>query len=190
MVSSGSVSRLVLGAFIGVYALILASIFSWNIFPACFREGSGLTLFKIATEYIICLIVLLAIILLYKIRDSLDTKVYYFMIASMSLTILAELFFTFYTEVYALPNLIGHYFKIMSFFFIYSSLIHSGLTRPFSLLFKELYQEKEALQESERRHRLLFENAANGVALHEMVLNEQGEPIDYVLSDINPDLFP
>ncbi|MEF8942519.1 MAG: MASE3 domain-containing protein [Desulfohalobiaceae bacterium] len=179
-------SDVVMGAFIGVYALILASIFSWNIFPACFREGSGLTVFKIATEYIICLIVLIAIILLYKIRELLDSKVYYYMTASMSLTILAELFFTFYTEVYALPNLIGHYFKIMSFFFIYSSLIHSGLTRPYSLLFKELYQEKEALQESERRHRLLFENAANGVALQEIVLNEQGEPIDYVLSDINP----
>lgn len=179
-------SDVILGTFIAVFAFLLLSIFSWKIFPACFIEDSGLTVFKIAAEYTICFIVLIAVFLLYKKRNLLDTRVYYYMIASMSLTILAELFFTFYTEVYALPNLIGHYFKIMSFFFIYSSLIHSGLTRPYSLLFKELYQEKEALQESERRHRLLFENAANGVALHEIVLNEQGEPIDYVFLAINP----
>jgi PAS domain S-box-containing protein len=179
-------SDVILGSFIAVFAFLLLSIFSWKIFPTCFVAGSGLTVFKIAAEYAICFIVLIAIYLLYKTRNSIDTKVYYYMTASMSLTILAELFFTFYTEVYALPNMIGHYFKIMSFFFIYSSLIHSGLTRPYSILFKELYQEKEALQESERRHRLLFENAANGVALHEIVLNEQGEPIDYVFSEINP----
>ena len=179
-------SDVILGSFIAVFALLLAAIFSWNIFPTCFEEGYGLTYFKLITEYAICIVVLTAMCLLYTKRDSLDTKVYYYMITSMALTILAELFFTFYKEVYALPNLVGHYFKVMSFFFIYSSLIHFGLTRPYSLLFKELYQEKEALQESERRHRLLFENAANGVALHEIDLNEQDEPIDYVFSHINP----
>mgnify|MGYP002338701207 CR=1 FL=1 len=179
-------SDVILGSFVAVFGFLLLSIFSWNIFPTCFIAGSGLTAFKLITEYAICIVVLTAIYLLYNIRYALDTKVYYYMIAAMALTVLAELFFTFYTEVYALPNLIGHCFKIMSFFFIYSSLLHSGLTRPYSILFKELYQEKEALQESERRHRLLFENAANGVALQEIVLNEQEEPIDYVFSEINP----
>jgi PAS domain S-box-containing protein len=179
-------SDVILGSFVAVFAFILLSIFSWEIFPVCFVPDSGLTSFKIYSEYAICLIVLFAIYLLYHKRKELDAKVYYYMIASMALTILAELFFASYTRVYAISNLIGHYFKIMSFFFVYSSLIHSGLTRPYSLLFKELYQEKEALQESERRHRLLFENAANGVALHEIVVDEQGEPVDYIFSDINP----
>ncbi|MFO7877120.1 MAG: MASE3 domain-containing protein [Desulfovermiculus sp.] len=144
-------SDILLGSLIAVVALLLAAIFSWDIFPACFIEGSGLTPFKVTAEYTICLIVLIAIFLLYKKRNYLDIRVYYYMVASMSLTIAAELFFTFYTELYGVSNLIGHYFKILSFFFIYTSLIRSGLTRPYSLLFKELHEEKDALQETKKQ---------------------------------------
>ncbi|MGM0540716.1 MAG: MASE3 domain-containing protein [Thermodesulfobacteriota bacterium] len=143
-------SDILLGSLIAVAALLLAAIFSWDIFPSCFIEGSGLTPFKVTAEYTICLIVLIAIFLLYKKRNYLDIRVYYYMVASMSLTIAAELFFTFYTELYGVSNLIGHYFKILSFFFIYTSLIRSGLTRPYSLLFKELHEEKDALQEAKK----------------------------------------
>jgi len=42
------------------------------------------------------------------------------------------------------------------------------------------------LQESEQKFRALFENMAEGVALHEIVCNAQGEPVDYRLLDVNP----
>ena len=179
-------SDILLGILFLISSFIMASIFSWNLYPRFFIEGYGLTYSKVWTEYILCLIVLISIFLLYRKREFLDLKVYYYMLVSMFLTIAAELSFTLYVEVYSFSNLIGHYFKILSFFFIYISLIRSGLTNPYSLLFKELYQDKEALRESERRHRLLFENAANGVALHEIILNAQGEPIDYVFLETNP----
>jgi signal transduction histidine kinase/CheY-like chemotaxis protein len=142
---------ILLGALVTVVALLLAAIFSWDIFPACFIEGSGLTPFKVAAEYTICSVVLIAIFLLYKKRSYLDLKVYYYMVASMILTIAAEVSFTSYSDVYGLSNLIGHYFKLLSFFFIYASLIHSGLTRPYSILFKELHEEKDALQEAKKQ---------------------------------------
>jgi signal transduction histidine kinase/CheY-like chemotaxis protein len=141
---------LLLGALILLVAFLMISIFSWDIFPACFIEGSGLTPFKMIAEYAICLIVLIGILILYTKRTHLDSRVYFYMIASMSLTIAAELSFTFYVQVYDLTNLTGHYFKILSFFFIYTSLIRSGLTRPYSVLFKELHEEKEALQEAKK----------------------------------------
>ena len=144
-------SDILLGALVIVVTLLLAAIFSWDIFPACFIEGSGLTPFKVAAEYTICLVVLIAIFLLYKKRSYLDLKVYYYMVASMILTIAAEVSFTSYSDVYGLSNLIGHYFKLLSFFFIYTSLIHSGLTRPYSILFKELHEEKDALQEAKKQ---------------------------------------
>ncbi|MFP4428499.1 MAG: MASE3 domain-containing protein [Desulfovermiculus sp.] len=143
-------SDIILGALVALVALILVSIFSWDIFPACFIQGSGLTPFKVISEYAICLIVLIGITILYTKRSLLDGRVYYYMVASMSLTIAAELSFTFYAQVYDLSNLTGHYFKILSFFFIYTSLIRSGLTRPYSVLFKELNEEKEALQEAKK----------------------------------------
>jgi PAS domain S-box-containing protein len=44
----------------------------------------------------------------------------------------------------------------------------------------ERKRTEEALLESEKRFRNLFENSLDGVALHEIVLNEQGEPDDYI----------
>jgi PAS domain S-box-containing protein len=42
-----------------------------------------------------------------------------------------------------------------------------------------------ALRESEEKYRLLFENMMAGFALHEIVLNEKGEPVDYVFLEAN-----
>ena len=41
------------------------------------------------------------------------------------------------------------------------------------------------LRESEKRYRTLFENMINGFALHEIVLNQEGEPVDYVFLEVN-----
>jgi PAS domain-containing protein len=53
-------------------------------------------------------------------------------------------------------------------------------------VFREKYQAAEALRESERRFRTLFENLAEGVALHELVLDASGAAVDYRVLDVNP----
>jgi len=44
--------------------------------------------------------------------------------------------------------------------------------------------EKE-LQQSEAKYKSLFKNMQNGFALHEMVFDETGKPIDYIFLDVN-----
>ena len=44
----------------------------------------------------------------------------------------------------------------------------------------------EALREGEERYRSLFEGLTEGVALHELVLDEQGSPLDYRILAVNP----
>ncbi len=46
-------------------------------------------------------------------------------------------------------------------------------------------QTEAALRESEEKYRLLFENVMNGFALHEIVLNDEGNPVDYVFLEVN-----
>ena len=131
-----------------ITSLILSSIFYWEIFPDCFIVGSGLTPFKIASEYIISLILLSVIALLYKHRDEFDSIIFRLLVASVILTIFAELVFTFYVSVFGLSNLIGHLFKIISFYLIYKAVIKTGLKKPYDLLFRNLKQHEEELQKT------------------------------------------
>ncbi len=114
------------------------SVFLWDIFPVCFIDGSGLTPFKKISEYIICSLLVLASIVLFKKRSHFDPKIFALIIAAIGLTILGELAFTFYISVYGTSNLIGHFFKILSFYFIYIALIRSGLNQPQEMVFREL----------------------------------------------------
>lgn len=45
---------------------------------------------------------------------------------------------------------------------------------------------EEALRESEQRYRTLFEEMREGFALHEMIWNEKGQPVNYRFLAVNP----
>lgn len=132
-----------------VFALLLGSIFHWGIFPTCFVEGAGLTAFKKMSEYIISLIFVGAIGLLFKKRKEFEPDVFRLLVASIIITIVSELAFTFYIHAYGFSNLIGHYLKIVSFILIYRAFIVTGLTRPYNLLFRELKESEEGLRQAQ-----------------------------------------
>ena len=150
----------------GVTAALFLSIFVWPVFPVCHVEGQGLTTFKIAAEYGICGVLVAAMINLRRRRDLFEPGVFRLLIASMALTVMAELAFTLYTSVYALPNVLGHFLKIISFFLIYLALVRFGLQRPYRTLFRQLAQEREALERSERKWRnILLHTPQIGISL-------------------------
>jgi PAS domain S-box-containing protein len=140
--------RIVWFAYSGVMAILLTSIFYWKVFPDCFVEGKGLTLFKKISEYIICILLFLSIVMLFKRRKEFETYVLWLLASSIAITITSELAFTLYVNVEGFPNLIGHYLKIVSFYLIYKAIIQTGLTKPFDLLLRDLKQSEEALKEA------------------------------------------
>jgi PAS domain S-box-containing protein len=50
----------------------------------------------------------------------------------------------------------------------------------------ERKRSEEKLRESEDRYHGLFQNLLDGFALHEIITNDQGQPVDYVFLEINP----
>lgn len=130
--------------------LIMFSIFIWKIFPECYVKGVGLTSFKIYSEYIICLILIAAIVMLNRNRDSFEPVVYRYLFVSMICTIISEVAFTIYIDNYDISNLIGHYFKIFSFYLIYKTIVVKGIQEPFEIIFREMKQQKEKLFEQNR----------------------------------------
>lgn len=146
-----------------VTALIIASVFHWKIFPVCFVEGVGLTPFKKISEYVISSILLVDILLLYRFRAAFHPDVYRKLVWALAFTILSEIAFTFYISNYGFSNLVGHYFKIFSFWLIYKAILETGLSEPFDLIFKELKDTERALRISEQRLNLALEVVADGL---------------------------
>lgn len=133
--------------YIAISALVYLTIFFWKIFPECYNHHTGLTPFKKISEYIISLILIISVLLLVKNKRYFDQKVYRLLIVAITCTIISELAFTFYISNYGFSNMIGHYFKIFSYFAIYKSIIETGLTKPFHLLFRELKQNEADLKQ-------------------------------------------
>jgi len=126
--------------------LILASIFYWRIFPVCFVEGTGLTVFKKVSEYIICFILLASVVILLRKRTEFEPGILRLLVASITVTIASELAFTLYIDVTGFFNLIGHYLKIISFYLIYKAIIETGFKKPLTLLFRDLEQSENRLR--------------------------------------------
>jgi hypothetical protein len=148
-------------------ALLVASIFSWKIFPVCFIEGIGLTSFKKISEYLICAILVMALYLLYRHQEKFERKTYHILFASIICTIISELAFTFYISNYGFSNLIGHYFKIFSFLLVYLAIIKTGIERPFELIFRELKESNQNLAaEISWRKRMQQQNEGLIESLH------------------------
>ncbi len=128
-----------------VTALLLVSIFYLDIFPTCYVEGVGLTLFKKLSEYVISFIFLATVFLLFLRRRGFDPVVHYFLVGSLITSGFSELSFTLYIDPYGFFNYLGHCFKILSFFHVYKAIVEMSIRKPYSLIFRDLEQSKEAL---------------------------------------------
>ncbi|MBM7556571.1 sensor histidine kinase [Halanaerobacter jeridensis] len=149
--------------------ILLSSIFYWDIFPACFRVGVGLTPFKKISEYLIVTILVIAMVLIYQRREKLSPKSYLWMKWAIITTILAELSFTLYADVYGLLNMLGHIFKLISFYLIYKAIIEISLKSPYTSLFKELTATNQQLKAERDKLNKYFD--VSGV----MIININGK---------------
>lgn len=150
-----------------VTGLLLASIFAWKIFPTAYIEGSGLTLFKIVSEYVIIAILIGAIAILWKIRSEFDSAVTKWLIASIIAAIATEFMFTLYTTTTDAANLIGHIFKIIEYYLLYQALVEIGFKVPYDLITEKVKLEEEQLKELEAGVTSTFDAIAELVSIHD-----------------------
>ena len=149
--------------------LIVCAIFVWKIFPVCYVEGKGLTPFKKISEYVIACILGGAVLTLVFKKDAFDERIFSYIVVSVILTIFSELMFTFYFSVYDMFNLIGHFFKILSFYFIYKAIIEKGIVQPFDLMYRNLKQSEMELKREKEFIEKLIDSAQSIV----LVLDEK-----------------
>ncbi|MCB2210321.1 PAS domain S-box protein [bacterium] len=82
-------------------------------------------------------------------------------------------------QIQFFSNIFNRHFKIA---------VYQPVDNQVAIFFDDITYEvlaEEALAESEKKYRQLFENTLNGFALHEIILDEQGNPVDFRYLDIN-----
>lgn len=171
----------VLTVYLSITAILILAPF-FGLFPDAFLPETGLTNFKVISEYIISLFFFTSIILiLTRYKKSLSKDVYKLLLASYITSILGELSFTLYTDVYDLFNITGHIFKLFSFYFIYKAVILNTLTRPFHSLFKQLnnsYQKiEDKNKETEKLNLKLQNEMKRAKKIHEQFLPKKSPDI-------------
>jgi PAS domain S-box-containing protein len=148
-------TRLVVGSYAAVVALLLASIFTWGIFPDCYLEGRGLTPFKKVSEFVIVGIFLASIAVIAWKRDRFDQEVLRLIVAAIALAALSDLMFSLYIDVYGLTNMAGHFIEILSMYVVYRAVVATDLVRKHEML--------RSLEVSEERFRSVAQTANDAI---------------------------
>ncbi|KAF0091788.1 MAG: putative signaling protein [Fusobacteria bacterium] len=127
-----------------VVVVMLWSIFVSKIFPDAFIEGSGLTTFKVNSEYVIIIGLLLSGAIIWKKRESFRGNIVQLLLISILFQIFSELSFTTYISLNGFSNFLGHYLKVIWVVLLYGAILGPALESSRELLFKELaFQNKE-----------------------------------------------
>ncbi|KAB1194006.1 PAS domain S-box protein [Haloferax sp. MBLA0076] len=159
------------GGYTAVVGFGLASIFAWDVFPTAYVAGEGLTTFKIYSEYAIIGLFGVALGLLVRQRAAFSRRIFQLLAASLMLSMVSELAFTLYIDVYDLSNAVGHTLKICSFYLLYLAIVKTSIKEPQRTFYRRL-----AERESEARK---FEKAAD-YSGHAILITDRDGTIQYV----------
>jgi len=141
-ISSANVRNLLVGGLLVVGVVWWIGIAHSEWLPRTFIAGSGLTAFKIGFEYLLTGMYGVAAILLFINSRRTRNGDQLWLAAAAWIQGLAELYFTLYTDVTDLFNLLGHAYKVIAYAMIYRALFVSGVQAPF----QELQRSSDALR--------------------------------------------
>lgn len=158
--------------------IFLSCIFKFKTFPTCYISGYGFTTFKKVSEYFICSIFFIIMILYIKSEATSINKGFKQLIFAMLFKILSQISLALYKpQGYVIPNFLGHIFKLVSFYFFYKILFKSIIINPYSNLFqnlnrkaielegtnKELLKAKSKIESDYEKHQKLINFLPDGI---------------------------
>ena len=145
---------------LGAVTLLLFGLAIHGGFPDGYREGQGLTGFKIAAELVILALLGLAWGHFYAHRKDLEAGMFRTFSLALGLTALSELSFLFYVRVDDLSNLVGHLFKLFSFWVVYLYFFRYPLNQIRQLLQQTASQAETAQRLADRLRAIVASTAS------------------------------
>ncbi len=161
-----------------ISAILLVSILVYRAFPACVVDGSLPTGFKLACGYVIIAALVAALAVIVTGGRNIYNDIFLFMIFAIGMKLLSETFFLLHAGKFEFLSILGHVFRLISFFYIYKAIVESSLKTPYKVLFLELNRAHDNLKEKtvelqEVNDRLLGENAERKNAEEELRKSEE-----------------
>ena len=136
--------------------------------PRMFSEESGLTPLKIYLEYGLVALLLLVAWLFHRSagrNPEINTNL---LLSATLITILSELCFTSYTNVYDAYSLLGHAYKVLAYWFIYRAIFVSSVQQPYERLQAEI---KERIRAEEAADYLFQHDSLTGLPNRHLLEN-------------------
>lgn len=132
-----------------------------ELLPVTFSPEIGLTFFKRVSEFVIIFVLILALIAYwFRIpKFGWDKTKYY--IYAFVFCILSELVFAVYTTVFDIYNVLGHIYKIISFFLIYRGVFISSINSPYLKILETNEILSRSLGEKENLIREIYHRSNN-----------------------------
>lgn len=145
-----------------IYAGVISTIILGfpNLLPALIIEDVGLTSLKIILEYIISFlffITLLVVFYQYKRKKHPATLA---LITALGFSIIGEFIFTLYRGVFDFENLLGHFYKVISYYFLLTGIYFQTIEEPF---LKQKKTKKALMQAQEKIRYLAYHDELTGL---------------------------
>lgn len=121
----------VLGSIIVTFGIFYLVAYHIEIFPPMFIEGEGLTDLKIGLEYVVMILLGIAIIVFLKDYKTTNNIIFIQMAVGLSFGIFSEASFTLYSNVHDSYNMVGHIYKVISSYLIFRAIFINNLDSPY-----------------------------------------------------------
>lgn len=110
------------------------TIWVWPVFPACYRADTGLTGFKLVSEWVICMLYLWALELFSTRKKLIGSPLLRMIKCGIVLTISSELFFMVYISAFDTFNWLGHILRLVASYMLYRGIVIDRIDEPYSAL--------------------------------------------------------
>ncbi len=105
-----------------------------GVVPPMYIEGKGLTETKIMLEFVVMVMLLLAVFVLSQEYKKTGDRFTIILACALLVSIFSELSFALYTDVYGIYNFIGHLLKFISYFIIFRVTFIQNIRQPYGEL--------------------------------------------------------
>jgi two-component system sensor kinase len=130
----------------GIIFIIFFLIYK-GIFPANWKNNLGLTDFNELSDYIISGLLIISIMLLYKKKNIFDKEIFKFLLISIILFIITIPIFSIQKDIPEIFIFLASTITILAFYLLYKGIIETTLTKPYTMLFKELKDNHDKLND-------------------------------------------